>query len=199
MTEAEWLKCQDPLRMLAHLWPDPDGRKTLLLTAAVCRRIWGRLPASGRAWVGAVEEAAEGMRDPDLYTEDWVELESFLEKGTDERYAVLQIAGWYWRVREAMPRGDENWEFERAEQASLVREIFGNPFRAIVFDPSWRTPTVVGLAHGIYDLQAFERMPILGDALEDAGCTDEAILSHCRGPDVHERGCWVLDAILGRE
>jgi hypothetical protein len=55
------------------------------------------------------------------------------------------------------------------------------------------------LAQGIYDERAFERLPILADALEDAGCTDAAILVHCRGPGPHVRGCWVVDLILGKQ
>jgi hypothetical protein len=54
------------------------------------------------------------------------------------------------------------------------------------------------LAEDVYEEKAFERMGVLGDALEDAGCTDEVVLSHCRQGAEHVRGCWVLDLILGR-
>jgi len=57
---------------------------------------------------------------------------------------------------------------------------------------------VVQLAEGIYEDRAFDSMPVLGDALEDAGCADEAILRHCRQADEHVRGCWVVDLILNR-
>ena len=64
---------------------------------------------------------------------------------------------------------------------------------------SWRTSTVVALAKGIYQDRAFDRMPILADALQDAGCTNEDILQHCRDPkQVHVRGCWVVDLVLGK-
>jgi len=67
------------------------------------------------------------------------------------------------------------------------------------FRPEWRTEAVVGLARGIVEDSAFERMPILADALEEAGCTDLNLLAHCRNPITHEGGCWALETILRRE
>jgi len=81
----------------------------------------------------------------------------------------------------------------------VIDDIFGNPFRPVTFDPRWRTSDVVGLARAIYDDKAFERMPILADALMDAGCEDEQIIAHCRGDGPHVRGCWVVDLVLGKE
>jgi hypothetical protein len=83
-------------------------------------------------------------------------------------------------------------------QADLVREVVGNPFRPIAFDPRWRTSDVTQLARAIYDDRAFDRMPILADALMDAGCADEDLIGHCRWAGPHVRGCWVLDLVLGR-
>ncbi len=81
----------------------------------------------------------------------------------------------------------------------LIRDIFGNPFRPVAFDPAWRTSDVLLLARGIYDERAFDRMPILADALQDAGCTNDDILNHCRDTaQVHVRGCWVVDLVLGK-
>jgi hypothetical protein len=88
---------------------------------------------------------------------------------------------------------------EQAAQSRLIRDIFGNPFRPVTFDSAWRTANVLGLAQTIYDARAFDRMPILADALEDAGCTSAEILTHCRQPGDHVRGCWVVDLILGKE
>jgi hypothetical protein len=81
----------------------------------------------------------------------------------------------------------------------LLRDIFGNPFRRVAVDPAWLTPGVVELARTIYEGRAFERMPELADALEEAGCHDSAILGHCRVPGEHVRGCWVVDALLGKK
>jgi len=85
------------------------------------------------------------------------------------------------------------------KQARIARDIFGNPFRPVAFDTRWRTSDALGLARAIYDEKAFDRMPILADALMDAGCADEQIIAHCRGDGPHVRGCWVVDLVLGKE
>ena len=88
---------------------------------------------------------------------------------------------------------------EETVLCQLARCIFGNPFRPVTADPSWLNSTVVALARGIYDERAFDRMPILADALQDAGCDNEDVLNHCRDPHgVHARGCWVVDLVLGK-
>lgn len=87
---------------------------------------------------------------------------------------------------------------ERHALCELVRCIFGNPFRPVAFVPSWRIETAVALATGIYEDRAFDRLPILADALEEAGCDNADVLTHCRGPGPHARGCWVVDGVLGK-
>jgi hypothetical protein len=87
----------------------------------------------------------------------------------------------------------------RAVQADRLRDILGNPFRRSRFDARWRTEDVIGLARGIDAGQAFDRLPLLGDALMDAGCNDEIILAHCRSAGPHVRGCWVVELALGTE
>ena len=105
--------------------------------------------------------------------------------------------------------------------AALLRDIFGNPFRPInpgwitptvlplltktqelansLFSSAWLTPDVLAMARGIYDERAFDRMPILADALQDAGCDNMQVLTHCRDVSgVHVRGCWVIDLLLGK-
>jgi hypothetical protein len=92
---------------------------------------------------------------------------------------------------------------EKKYQCGFVHDIFGPlAFRPTPIDPAWlcwNAGTVPAIAHRIYDERHFEDMPILADALEDAGCADAAILDHCRGPRPHVRGCWVLDLLLGKE
>ena len=88
---------------------------------------------------------------------------------------------------------------ERAAHLRMVYDIFGNPFRPVAVDSAWLTPNVVDLARTIYEERAFERIPILADALMDAGCEDEAVLSHCRSEGPHVRGCWVVDLLLGKQ
>jgi hypothetical protein len=90
------------------------------------------------------------------------------------------------------------WSAEAMAQADLLRELFGNPFRPVAFDPRWRTADVMGLAVGIYEERAFDRLPLLADALLDAGCNHDDILSHCRHEGPHVRGCWVVDLVLDK-
>jgi hypothetical protein len=86
------------------------------------------------------------------------------------------------------------------EYARALRDIFGNPFRPVSLDLSWLTSDVVSLARGIYAERAFDRMPILADALQDAGCTNDDVLNHCRDTSLtHVRGCWVVDLLLGKD
>lgn len=83
--------------------------------------------------------------------------------------------------------------------ADLLRCIIGNPFRPQTpFDPAWRTSTVVGIAKQIDETRTFGNLPILADALQDAGCEVAPVLDHCRGTHHHARGCWVLEQIFDR-
>lgn len=86
---------------------------------------------------------------------------------------------------------------ESAAQAELVRCIVPNPARPAAFDPGWRTEPAVALARRVYESRDFSLMPILADALDDAGCTDAELLAHGRGPGPHARGCRAVDLVLG--
>jgi hypothetical protein len=100
------------------------------------------------------------------------------------------------RLWETDERG--NWTV-KAELSSLLRDVCGNPFRSALVDSAWlrsRPGTVLKIAAAINEDRAFDRLPILADALEDAGCDNADILAHCRGPGPHVRGCWVVDLIL---
>jgi hypothetical protein len=100
---------------------------------------------------------------------------------TDDRYEVMLRA-------------------EEKAQADLLRCIVGLlPFRPVTLRPAWLSATAKQLAVTIYEDRTFDRLPILADALEEAGCTDADVLAHCRGPGPHVRGCWALDLILGKE
>jgi hypothetical protein len=87
----------------------------------------------------------------------------------------------------------------RREWGDLVRDIYGpNPFHPVTLEPAWRTAAAVSLARVMYDTRDFAAMPILADALQDAGCDSADILAHCRGSGPHVRGCWVVDLVLGK-
>ena len=82
--------------------------------------------------------------------------------------------------------------------ADLIRCVFGNPFHPVALAPGWRTSAAVALADGIDADRAWERLPVLADALEEAGCDHPGLLGHLRGPGPHARGCWAVDLVLGR-
>ena len=102
----------------------------------------------------------------------------------------------------AMTRDQWVAESVADEEAALLRLfhcLFDGPDRSVRFLPEWRTATVQALAEGIYAQQTFDRLPILADALQDAGCDAADVLAHCRGPGPHARGCWVIDRVLARQ
>ncbi len=109
-------------------------------------------------------------------------------------------------VREALSVNHETAQAVAREaellQCRLCRDVMGNPFRRSKIDAPWlrwNNRTVVTIAKEIYADRAFDRLPILADALEEAGCSDVLILTHCREFGEHVRGCWVVDLVLGKE
>jgi hypothetical protein len=205
VTEREWLESTDPLRMLRHVGARANDRKTLLLTCACLGRIWALLPGLGRRWVRLAAQVADGRaahhRLSDKEGEDAL-LVAHERAPPPWRGAVLaaqDIFSVAWNL--IVDEGDAVWAAERAAQAGLVREVFGNPFRPPTVDPAWLARNggaVPRLAQSIHDERRFAEMPILADALEEAGCTDEEMLGHCRGPGPHVPGCWLLDLLVGR-
>ncbi|WP_246173648.1 hypothetical protein [Limnoglobus roseus] len=112
------------------------------------------------------------------------------------RFIVTDVIEALQELEELIPRRVRN---SRRHQAAILRDIFGDPFRPVTFDSHWQSETAVSLAQAIYDDRAFDRLPILADALQDAGCEDADVLSHCRGDGPHVRGCWVVDLVLGKK
>jgi hypothetical protein len=114
----------------------------------------------------------------------------------DPRLHAVQQA-----LLEASHRRDQRrnaaWETEEIAQCNLAREVIPPPY-VTSFGPAWRTSNVLGIATVIDNGRDFNSMPILADALEDAGCEDMHILGHCRDPGAHAHGCWVIQLILGR-
>lgn len=127
-----------------------------------------------------------------------------VDAGIAAQKAVFAVTGV--EHRDDNPEAEDG---ERAAQSELFRDIYGNPFRSVTIDQSWlawNDGAVRKLAQGIYDERELPsghldpgRLAILADALEDAGCASEDVLSHCRQPGAHVRGCWVVDLILGKE
>jgi hypothetical protein len=197
MTEAKWLSCSDPLAMLEFLRQSGSAsdRKLRLFAAACSRRLWASLDELARAAVEVAEAYAEGLAGPEALRAARLACKS-----------AGDSAAWYSAASNpniaarnaALSAQAGSSAAERAVQADLVRDIFGNPIRPAQFDPRWLTTDLVALARTIYEVRSFERLPILADALRDAGCADDEILGHCRGKWPHVRGCWVVDALLGK-
>jgi hypothetical protein len=210
MTEAGWLSGTDPVPMLEQVYAMANDRKLRLWACACVHRIEQFIPDGlGRQVLTLVEEFVEGRVDE---RELRLIADHFYPCGQyDARYdhpatraahaplyleRVGQAASYAVRCLKHNVRATE-----RAAQAALLRDIFGDPFRPVDIDAGcrvWNGSTVVRLAQAIYDERAFDRLPILADALEDAGCTAPEVFSHCRGGGEHARGCWVIDLLLGK-
>jgi hypothetical protein len=201
MTEAQWLTTTRTHVLLTGLGETASARKLRLLAVACCRLIPDILYHP--RWFSAVEAAelyADGLiSGPELDAARF--RPQLVTPYGNEGAAVAACSSvLYFAAKEvcAHARAAARTPTRNAEQANLVRDIFGNPFRPVAFDPAWRTDTAVALARQMYDSREFGAMPILADALQDAGCEDEQVLSHCRGTNhVHVRGCWVCDLVLG--
>ncbi len=221
MTEEVWLECEDPYELLRSLSRDSTlaisalpSHRQLRLFAVSCAKLLAAEFVDDRTRV-AIEyaeqsvdrnrmEAARLLREirsmcsAETNTSDSTEGFLALVLGDiDAVYAASEVAriADRWMIQDSAnhPRT------QKTQLRHQFRDIFGNPFRPIAFDPNWRSSTAVGLAQTMYDARNFHAMPILADALQDAGCEDAAILDHCRDANgVHVRGCWVVDLVLGK-
>jgi hypothetical protein len=201
MTEAEWFACADPERMLGFLERRASDRKLRLFAVAccyVCRR--GEVNDSLAEDYEAVVRFVDGLGTREAMRRRW------LPSTDDEDYQTWPDRPFVWALDFASTaavapskRNGHNENFPTAAEAVLLlRDLFGNPFRRFAFNPEWRTDTALALARQMYEGRDFGAMPILADALQDVGCDDEDVLSHCRDAgQVHARGCWVVDGVLG--
>ena len=211
MTEEEWLGGRDARSLVGHLTLKRKNRlsdrRFRLLMCAACRVVWDQLSdqVAQRA-VETVEQFADGL----AAAEEVRRADHAMSRSAvvgKARAAVLWATWGPWRGHDGLNSAVVTVTAfiavvagSRAhELVSVVRCIAGNPFRSVAFDPAWRTSDAVALARGIYDDRAFDRMPILADALQDAGCDNGDILTHCRDTGTpHARGCWVVDLVLGK-
>jgi hypothetical protein len=215
MTEADWLACTDPRPMLEFLRGKASDRKLRLFVADGVKALGTVLGEDEVALARLHERVADGQA-----TEE--DLERFLLRGMPELWAHRAPGGnmpplWdtarmvardrfklapQWSSDTVTPGGRAA---ENSEMCSVLRCIFGPvPFRPLPrVAPgalAWDGGAVTRLAAAVYEERAFspERLGVLADALEDAGCTDAELLEHLRDPDPHVRGCWALDLLLGR-
>jgi hypothetical protein len=189
-----------------------NRRKPRLFACASARTNWDRLndPRSKQA-VEISERFADGMATLNDLSEARDAARDAVGAGDPEFAAYWASAGNGWEAAwEIVPSalcaamkalGRDVIPARQWLHCELLRDIFGNPFRPVAVDPSWLTwnhATVPAIARHIYDDRAFHDMPILADALQDAGCTNDDLLDHCRGPGPHVRGCWAVDLLLGK-
>ncbi len=195
MTGMEWAVCDDPRRMVEALRRRGrvSDRQWRLFVAAFWRWQADNLP-SGREDLIQRTEAMENFAETGRLPrgQQPSNSQSIIFFAIDAARAAALTADFPLRFRAIQRTGD-------MLQANLLRDLFGNPFQSLVLEPRWQTSDVQAVARGIYDDRAFERMPILADALMDAGCEHETIIGHCRQSGGHIRGCWVLDLVLGTE
>jgi hypothetical protein len=225
MTEQEWLACTDPTPMLKFLRRKATKRKLRLFACACCRQVWrmlkdevsrqaveisesfadGEVTAKGLA--GAARKANEAadllrfeaplsMRLATWAARDAADAAAMAaEKGLD----AGRVAATAEMVRAAITYTPARPKC----QCALLRDLFGNPFHPQpALDPAWlawHDGTARKLAQAIYLERRFADLPVLADALEEAGCSDADILNHCRQSAEHVRGCWVVDLLLGKE
>jgi hypothetical protein len=219
VTEAEWLAATDPERMLRFLRGRASDRKLRLFAVASLRT--ARAPV-GREMLTAVERCTDGeltfsvLRT--LFEVGGAEANSdistlFVNEGRFSAEAAAQLSSFAASEAELM-RATYNpvntiKNSHLQTQCSLLRDIVSSPFRTIApvtpVSLGWQDATLLYVARAAYDDRrsvdgtlSRQRLAMLADALEDAGCTDAEVLGHLRGPGPHVRGCWAVDLVLGK-
>jgi hypothetical protein len=227
MTESEWLACTNNWHLRRSIRERISDRKTKLFEVACCRRIWNLIThEASRNAVEMAERFADGVADVAELERAFQAADAVAGTACADATAAFDAAPEGAEVHEfyaaahaleaaaavandsivngvdrVAAAATDDYAAEEVAQADLVRELFGNPYRPVALDSAWLTwnsGTVGRIAQAIYDERTFDRMPVLADALEDAGCMDQAILDHCRQPGEHVRGCWVVDLLLGK-
>jgi hypothetical protein len=229
MNEQDWDTSLDLQVMLGVVGGQLGSRQSRLFACGCCRLVWPLLadPAWRQA-VQVSEAFAEGRVDSRELATAWRQgwaADSPDSAGSASLYTssispspstvahLVQRAAWWKALREVggseppwttqqRAAGEEARRQLEQQQCNLLREIAGNPFHRLHIDSLWHEVNdgaVQQLATLIDREHDFSYLPILADALEDAGCNDHVLLGHCRRAGGHVLGCWVLDALLGRK
>jgi hypothetical protein len=241
MDEGEWLKGEDPQRMLNSVRRSrkhrASERKFRMFAVACCRRLWLVMDTRSRETVEIAERLAGGelpIGEVTAAYETARQVVRTIERDyggasasagaaraaaaiVDPRRHYAEHAAhhamwaeeWAWTDQRRAAKGctasrvldrftiRENLNRILVHQAALLRCIMGNPFKPVSPGP-WITPAAVTVAQDIYDRRDFTALPLLADLLEEAGCPEQSVLDHCRGPGEHARGCHVVDMVLGK-
>lgn len=218
MTEFEWLTSLDPSRMIVFLGSGTSCRKLRLFACACVRNAWQIFTDPNlRQAIEVAERHADGHATADELLHGFGVAETLCplaEKfpailaALPDAYAAAYLLttpqteydGGQGFIYSSHGPDDsaQAWMGYRDIHATLLRDVFGNPFRRVTLSSSLQNETIKSLARRMYDSREFRAMPILADALEDAGCDNSDIVDHCRGAGPHVPGCWVVDLILER-
>ena len=197
MTEQDWLSASNPVPLLFYLDDVASGRKLRLLGCAICRLLRGGESSDRlRSAVAVAERYADGeATDEELAAMcEAAEAEGIMAPPC-EPFAWTAAYDSIWLHASPPLTADVNAGV-RATVLALLRDVFGNPFRPVAVESRWLTSSVLALARVAYVERAFDRLPVLADALQEAGCEDAGILAHCRSDGPHVRGCWAVDLLL---
>jgi hypothetical protein len=209
VTEAEWLACTDPSKMLQVILDQFGARKLRLFACACCRGL-GPLLDSERCvhLLTVAERFADGLateqelalaRAAAQPMKRWGEqaAEFAARPSLDLPWGVLRMLDYIRAAHQRKPDKDA----ARLGQVAIARDIFGNHFPRVKASPAWsqwNDGLVPRMAEQIYEERTFDDLPMLADALEEAGCEQRTLLGHLRGGGVHVPGCWALDVVLAR-
>jgi hypothetical protein len=203
-------------RRIWNLFPDERSRRAVEAAERLAEGLMGRkattpiADAATQAASTGMDQLPSGSRIPApprcFFIPNWTLHEDAYWGADQVSYLVGEGLA---EFREASG-GAENYHEVRSRElaahCALLRDVCGSPFRSVSIVPARRSPAVVSLAQAAYDERTLpagtldpERLALLADALEEAGCDNADILSHLRGPGPHVRGCWVVDLLLGKE
>jgi hypothetical protein len=225
MSAAEWTTADHPatllglLRTVSPFLRTPTARRGLRRFACLClRRVWRHLDEAARRTVEAAERYAEGratraeLEEPQPVNHrggavaSWAGFAARCATLADPLRAAEVVSATVVTLLRASLKNRPRDEIEapvgeeKQHQCWALRELLGDPFRSVRVEAAWRRwngGCVPRLARAIAESGGFDELPVLADALEEAGCGDAALLGHCRSTEGHVAGCWALGLLLG--
>ena len=200
MTEQEWLACTDPRKMLEFLRGKAGDRKLRLFVCGYFRTCNLDIDEPSQVVLETSERFADGLATAKELEASKKRARAAARLGNEAAFHAANVSALdaTWAVGRLF--GNITTYADRRNKVRLLHDLWGPlPFRPVPINPTWLNPNAIEEAQAIYQEKAFDRLPILADALEEAGCGNIDILNHCRQPGVHVRGCWVIDLLLGKE
>jgi hypothetical protein len=219
VTDSEWLATQDDLAMLEVVRPHTSERKVRLIAVACCRHL--RFMLNDQVAAGAIDEAIGAVEGYAEGLGTKASLKRARQAVRTVRHGLAVVVGvasptwnalWLTEVaasenayESVIPENNRPagmgliGDQERPPTCNLIRCVIGPPSRPNLSNQAWCTSEVLSLARSMEECLSFERLEMLAQALQKAGFDDDRVLSHCRTQANHVRGCWVVDAVLGKQ